>query len=465
MPFKSWPVIDFTGGLNNKFEDNLIKDNQCSDVQNCIAPTVGRLQKRKGQAYLNAAAIGTGVLGLHGYYYGDPVTSRKLIAVFNDGTAYYWNPGTSAFVSTGKTGLSTTAQVLFATCVNYMVGMNGVNAPWKYDGTTASALANAPATGKSPVLHYEKLFCIVDADTINWSDNFAPESWPAVNTADFDKGDGDELSALYPYRRTLLVCKKRGIHKLTGSELSDFDQFKVEKNHGVAGPRAGVVADPYFYYISEDGIFQFDGARSVDLVTNIIPATWSGVNKAYLSGAVAGYDRVYNHLWFHVPEGASTTNNLTLVYDLNAQSWWVFRSIAASCTIDYNDGTTVHTYTGHATAGKVVEQKVGFNDLGAAISAYWIPMNFDGGDPVRIKKVKKVFAVDANGLNDAVFNYRLDYGTWQVPAAATDLNDVRKYAIASGKCRYFQVKFTHAVLDQDFCLSGMETLYKLKKQK
>jgi len=463
MPFQSWSVVDFTGGKNDKFEDNLIKDNQCADAQNCIAPTVGRLQKRKGQAYLNAEAIGTGVLGLHGYYYGDPVVNRKLIAVFNDGTAYYWTG--AAFTSTGKTGLNASAQVLFATCVNYMVGMNGVDAPWKYDGSTASALANAPATGKCPVLHYEKLFCIVDADTVRWSDDFAPESWPGVNTADFDKGDGDELSALFTYRRTLLVCKKRCIHKMIGSSLDDFDQYKVEKNHGVAGPRAGVVVDPYFYYVSEDGIFQFDGAQSTDIITNIIPATWAGVNKAYLSGAVAGYDRTYNHLWFHLPEGASTTNNLTLVYDLNYRSWWVFRGINASCMIDYNDGTAVRTYTGHATAGNVVEQKVGFNDLGTAISAYWISKRFDGGDPVRMKKFKKAFAVDVDGLNDAAFNYRLDYGSWQAPAAATDITSVRKYALPSAKGRYLQVKFTHAVLDQDFCLSGMEVLYKLKKPK
>lgn len=463
MPYAPWPIADFSGGKNDKLDDNLIADNQCTDVQNCIAVTVGRVQKRKGQAELNSAAVGTAVLGLYGYYYGDPVTNRKLIAVFNNGTMYYW--GGSSFTSTGKTGLNTSAQVLFETAVNYMVGMNGVDAPWKYDGTTVSALANAPATGKCPVLHYEKLFCIVDADTVRWSDSFAPESWPTVNTADFDKGDGDELTALFSYRRMLLACKKRSIHKLTGSDLSDFQQFKAEGRHGVAGPRAGIVAGLYFYYIGEDGIFKFDGSESVDMTGDSIPQTWANVNKAYLHKAVAGYNRVYNHLWFHVPEGASTTNNLVLVYDTKNNSWWVFRAIEASSMIDYNDGTNIKVYTGGAASGFVVEQNTGFNDLGSAISAYWVGKNFDGGDPVRMKKFRKAFAVDANNLNDAVFNYRLNYGSWQAPAAQTDLNDVRKYAITSGKARYFQPKFSHSVLDQDFALSGFELLYKLKKAK
>ena len=460
---KPWSIADFSGGKNDKLDGNLIANNQCTDVQNCVAVTVGQLQKRKGQVKLNSSAISTAVLGLHSYYYGDPVTNRKLIAVFKDGTMYYWDPDTLAFVSTGKTDLNTSAQVLFETCVSYMVGMNGVDTPFKYNGTTVSALANAPATGKCPVLHYEKLFCIADTDTIRWSDSFAPESWPAVNTVDFDKGDGDELSALFSYRRALLVCKKRSIHKLTGSTLSDFQQFKVENRHGVSGPKAGIVFGLYFYYISEDGIFKFDGAESVDLVTNAIPLTWAGVNKANLSKAVAG--RLGNNLWFHIPEGISTTNNLVLVYDTELNSWWIFRGIEAFSMIDYNDGVNVKTYTGHATQGYVVQQDTGYNDLGVAISAYWMGKNFDGGDPVRIKKFKKAFAVDANGLVDSVFNYRLNYGSWQTPTVVTDLNDVRKYTIANGKCRYFQPKFTHVVLDQEFCLSGFEAFYKLKKAK
>lgn len=463
MPYTSWPIVDFSGGKNDKIEDNLIKDNQCTDAQNCIAVTVGRLQKRKGQAKLNSTAVGTGVLGLHGYYYGTTLANRKLIAVFDDGVMYYWDG--AAFTSTGKTGLSTSAQVLFATLVNYMVAMNGVDAPWKYDGTTASALANAPAAGKCPVLHKEKLFCIEDIDTIRWSDSFAPETWPAVNVWDIDKGDGDELSALFVYGGELLACKKLSIFKLSGSTLDDFKSDRVESKHGVAGPRAGIVVEPYFYYVSEDGIFRWDGLKSTDLTSTVIPQTWAGVNKVNLYKAAAGYNRVYNSLWFHVPEGASTTNNMVLVYDLSFDSWWIFRGIEASCMIDYNNGTNIKVYTGGAASGFVIEQNTGFNDLGSAISAYWTGKNFDGGDPVRMKKFKKAFAVDANGLNDAVFNYRLNYGEYQAPAAVTDLNDARKYAIVSGKGRYFQPKFLHSVLDQDFCLSGLEVLYKLKKPK
>ena len=455
----SWSIVDFSGGLNNKLDDNLIADNQCTDVQNCIAVTVGRLQKRKGQTKLNAIALGGPIQGLHAYYYGGSLEYRKLIVVAN-GVSAYWN---GAGFTDIKTGLSTTAQVLFTTCVNYMVAMDGVDLPWKWDGVTQSPLANAPATGKCPVLHKEKLFCVADMDTVRWSDSFAPESWPAVNVWKFDKGDGDELSALFVYGRELLACKKRSIFNLAGSSLDDFRSDRVESRHGVAGPRAGVVVEPYFYYISVDGIFRWDGLKSTDLTRDAIPQTWANVNKIALDRAIAGY--VDGRLWFCVPEGASTTNNMVLVYDQTYNSWWVFRGIDASCLTNYNDGANLKTYTGNVTQGFIVEQNTGFNDIGTAISAYWIGKNFDGGDPVRIKKVKKAFAVDANGLNDAVFSYRLNYGSWQTQAEQSNLNDVRKYAITSGLCRFFQSKFSHNVLDQDFVLSGFEALYRIKKPK
>jgi len=294
----SWSIVDFSGGLNNKLDDNLIADNQCTDVQNCIAVTVGRLQKRKGQTKLNAIALGGPIQGLHAYYYGGSLEYRKLIVVAN-GVSAYWN---GAGFTDIKTGLSTTAQVLFTTCVNYMVAMDGVDLPWKWDGVTQSPLANAPATGKCPVLHKEKLFCVADMDTVRWSDSFAPESWPAVNVWKFDKGDGDELSALFVYGRELLACKKRSIFNLAGSSLDDFRSDRVESRHGVAGPRAGVVVEPYFYYISVDGIFRWDGLKSTDLTRDAIPQTWANVNKIALDRAIAGY--VDGRLWFCVPEGA-----------------------------------------------------------------------------------------------------------------------------------------------------------------
>ncbi len=461
--YEAYSVVDFSGGLNNKVDTNLIQDNMCTDVQNCIAPTVGQLQQRKGQARLNSSALPGTIQGLHAYYYGEDLEYRRLVVV-SGGVVKSWDADKDVFTNI-KTGLSATAPVMFETCVNYMVGMNGINAPWKWDGQTCSGLAGAPVTGKCPVLHAEKLFCITDKETVRWSNSFAPEDWEESNVWMFDKGDGDELSALFSFNRgrELLACKKRSIYRLIGTDMSNFRANKIDSLHGVAGPRAGITVDPYFYYISADGIFCWDGMESKDLTSTTIPQTWALVNKQCLEGAVATY--IDNMVWFCVPEGNSTTNNLILVFNLDYKSWWVFRGIEPSCFIRFNDGTTIKTYSGHATSGYVVQQDAGHTDMGSAIESYWVGKNFDGGDPVRIKKFKKAFAVDTAELNKIVFSYRLDGGPYKTPSAITDIKNVRKYGIPNGKGRYFQPKFTHTAANGDFCLSGFELLFRLKKQK
>lgn len=457
---KEWSKIDFSGGMNNKLEGNLIQSNQCVDVQNFICTTIGRIEKRYGQAKVVSTALGGAVQGMHGFYYGATPT-RKLICAAN-GSVYYLD--SSAWSAAFKTGLAASSKVDFITFNDYMISMNGVEAPWKYDGTTATALANAPAAGKCPVIHKEKLFCISDDETINWSNSFLPETWTGTDVWKFDTGDGDKLTSIWSTRRCLYACKQRKIFSLFGSSLLDFRAETSEPNHGVVGLRAAVVREPYFYFIDADGIYEFDGMTATNMTADSIPDTWESINKAYLANAVAGYNYLLNHLWFHVPEGADTTNGTTLVLDLNYSgggkySWWIFRGISANSMLEYDTGSGLKVYTG-TTTGFVMEQNYStYSDAGTAITSYIVDRNFDDGDPVREKKIRKVFAVDANGLNDTTFQYRTNYGAYASPTAQTDVNDVRKYNLANVKCRYFQSKFTHSTLNASCTLSGFKVKF------
>ncbi|MFA5880564.1 MAG: hypothetical protein WC834_00085 [Eubacteriales bacterium] len=455
-----WTVDRFEGGMNNKVGGKLAA-NQCVEVQNFICTVIDRIDKRPGQAKLNSVALGGALQGLYGFYYGATPT-RKLMAAAN-GSVYYWD--STAFSAAIKTGLNATAPIDFVTFNDVLISMNSLQAPWKYDGTTVSALANAPATGKCPIIHKEQLFCISDNKTIKWTSPFLPETWPAINIWQFDGGDGDKLISLWSTRRGMLACMQRKIFTLFGSSYDDFRVETSEYNHGPAGLRAGVVREPFFYYIDEDGIMQFDGLSSNNMTINTIPETWATVNKAYLSTSVAGYNPAYNHLWFNVPVGSSTTPNKTLVYDLNFGSWWLFDGIVASCMALFDNGTAVKLYNGHTTDGYVIEQNyVTYSDYGTAITAYYVGANYDGGDTVKVKTSRKIFAIDANSLNDTTLQYRTDYGSYSSPVAVSDLNNVRKYKF-NAKYRKFQPKFTHNTLNQGCSLSGFKLLHNRGRDK
>jgi hypothetical protein len=135
--------------------------------------------------------------------------------------------------------------------------------------------------------------------------------------------------------------------------------------------------------------------------------------------------------------------------------------------IDFNDGTNIKIYTGHPTSGYVIEQNAsGYTDMGDAISCYIVFRNFDGDNPVRMKKARKVFITDIYGSNDATFNYRYNNATtWTTPSEITNKDDVRKFYLLSTKWRYYQPKLSYSVSGKTFGLSGIETYFKLKKAK
>lgn len=455
-----WEIRDFSGGLNDKFDDNLIEDNQASDCQNVIATRVGSLTKRSGQAALNAGTLGGAIQGLHSFYYG---SSRKLVAAAN-GAVYYWDTATNAFVAI-KSGLHAAAFVHFATTVNYMVAFNGVDAPWKWDGITVSALANAPVDGQFALLHMEKLFTVPTStpSTLWWSASFEPENWPAVNYWDIGKGDGDVVTALVPYIGDLVIFKRYAIYIMQGSGLDDFRLDLIEPHIGAVGPRAAVVEGMRLYFVADDGIYAFNGVEAENLTRDRIPGLWSGINKGYLHKAVAG--RWNGLLWFAVPEGTDTTNNLVLVYDPATQSWWPWRGINISCLQTYNDGTQLLLYGGSATDGFVLQQDTGYSDAGVAITSYWQGKNFDVGSTARKKKIKRAFIIDSPGANDVTVQVALDYGTMGSMTSVASDTMVRQYKYpSSARWRYMQPKFSHTAADESFEVRGFMLVYKVKRK-
>lgn len=388
---KRWSIGDFSGGLVDKVSPHLLAENQSGDCRNVIADTFGKLSVRKGQErWNNTALAGSAVQGMHAYYYGSADVlvepNRKLIAVCNGEALVVTNNSRTVI----KTGLDTVLAVGFETCVNYMVAFNGKDTPWKYDGTTVSALVNAPASGTCPVLHKEKLFVIYDADTIRWSNSFAPEEYPAVNYWDFDIGDGDKLKALVSDEDRLYVFKSRSIFNLIGTSIDDFQAGRMEETYGAVGPHAVAVKRPHVYFVSPLGFCRWNGVRTENLSEIKIPGLWSKINKQRISQAsVVVWE---NLILVSLPTSYSEANNMVLVYDTVFNSFWPWDGMGISTFCKYDDGSGEHLLSGDYS-GYVNEQLSGSADFGSTVAAYWTSKAFlDGGE--FIKKYRRLYSVE-----------------------------------------------------------------------
>ena len=437
MPWQEFEVRDFSEGLIDKVDDDLLPENAAADVQNFIGTKIGSLKKRAGQKRLNNPELGGFIQGLYAYYYGN---QRRLVAVAN-GTAYYWD----GFVfSSIKSGLDASAMTQFTTTANYMVAFNGTDPPWKWDGQTVSFLNNAPPKGRFAVFHKAKLFT-VDADapsTLRWSDSFQPEKWESVNYWEIKSGDGDEITCLKRYLDSLVIFKRNSLHVLSGTSMDDFRLEELDEKTGCSGPNAAAIDGTRLYFVSDTGLCMWNGMQIKNLSNERIPHLWERVNKQHLHrAAVTTWKGL---IWFALPEGESTYNNLVIVYDPNGGRFWVWRGINASCFEVFNDGVRRKLLAGDSIAGFVNEQDVGTDDFGQPIEAYWEGKTLAIGAADRKNLFAWAHLQDMPGANDVELKVSLDYGEFQslVPGEADEF--VRRYEFYTEyEGRYLKYRLSH----------------------
>lgn len=467
--YPHWIINRFEGGYIDGVEDNAIPEPASRNCRSVISRTLGSLESRPGQKALNTAPLSAPVQGLYSYYYG---ANRRLMIAYA-GHIGYWDFGTNAFVQIA-TGGNTSSTFLFETCVNYLVGMDGVGTPVKWDGTTFDMLANAPAKGKFPVLHKEKLFCVDsdDPSTIIWSNSFKPEEWPGVHYWDIKKGDGDVITALVKYLGELIIFKRRSTHSLKGTSLDDMSLQEMDSTVGCVGPRAVAQHGTYLYVVGEEGIYVFNGMKYNNLSSFFIPKLWNRVTREHLhKAAVTIWDEM---VWVALPIDGSTTNNILLIYHLidggPQGAWWPWDGMNISCFTIFGSATDLTLYTGHSSLGHILEQGVDKYDddlttthpfLQKPVGAYWESKKFDFEAPAAEKKTKRAFvevSQDTSAVNPHLIISK-DYQDYEELILERADTMIRQYRFVNrDRWRYMSFRVEEAVWTLDMVFTLNETL-------
>ena len=312
---------------------------------------------------------------------------------------------------------------------------------------------DAPIDYRYPVAHKGRIFaCSAGQESLSsvyWSDitetGSEYQSWPPVNFDTFREGDGDCCTCLLSMSGELFIFKTRSIHRYRGTDITDFRQEVCEGNVGCAGPLAACVDSSTIYFVSDKGLYSFDGMSAKNLTRDRIPALWARINKPYLSQAVAyPWDGL---VLFALPLDTSTVNDFVLVYDTSTGAFWPWdeMDIAAWSEISTTSGTKL--YSGHVSEGYVLEQDAGTDDDGTNISSYFELPTIDIGVPDKQKKARYVYVEHGEDQTTwATVKAFKDYATALELTARNADKAMRKYAIRptiTGKWRYFGVRVEH----------------------
>ncbi len=491
MRYRDWSIQDFTQGYIDRLNDNLIPDNAARDCQNFISKVVGSLQKRGGQSRFHTNDLTTPIRGLHAFYEGELVSmDRKLVCV-SGGQAYYYqsdqllpNYGEMVKIQIGGEDMTLNANlpVYFATFLAektvdthtpHALAFSGVDHPWKWDGESDAVELDITdteiITSRYPAVYKEKLFVVsvYEPSVLRWSESFQIEgvdAWTPVNYWKIKDGDGDVITGILPSFDELFIFKNRSMHILRGSHISDFRLFEVEDRIGCVSQRAMKRYKRDVYFVGYDGIYIYDGSKAVNLSQISIPGLWDNINHEYLYKAAVG---VWNDiLWFALPEGSSTVNNLVVAYvprNEGVGSFWPLRGVNVEMFEQYDDKFTFKFLGGSSIHGYVNELETGVTDFDAPITAYWEGKQFDAGSPEREKKSRKAFVQDT--ANDPVnLQISVDGGAFNSLTAMTNDRLVREYKFDSGRqWRNIVPKLIHSAADE--CeVRGILIPYRVKRR-
>lgn len=347
---------------------------------------------------------------------GDYIGGGQTYRVKIDGTGtpdtFTWSDdGGSTWEATGV-AITGSAQTLSNGVTVTFAATTGHTADDYWDLVCTSALTDLGADvphGNVLKWHKNHMFTANQAtvsgttypNRVYWSALGDPTTWDTTNDYIQVPGGGNVVG-LGDLGNALVIFKEHAIFYMTGWGDSDWQISASSSNVaglseavGCLGKRAMTRVGNEIWFMDDEGqirrIYQTDfDAYRTDMVSTKIQGTLSGINSTKLSEVVAfaANDKVY----FAVPDGASTTNDLVLVFDLIAskrnggsEAWTTYTGWEPNdFTSRPASGGNVEMYMADVN-GKVY-QHTGDDDDGAAIDARWDGKDDDYDEPEKWKR-------------------------------------------------------------------------------
>lgn len=207
--------------------------------------------------------------------------------------------------------------------------------------------------------HKDRLFGVDPTFPSNllFSKQYRHDQWPTLNSIPVGLNDGDAITAIVSFFDQLVIFKRRAIYVLSGDDNINFTLQKVQTDDrvGALNNRVPSVLDNKVMFLSERGVFSFDGLRIKYESQKIEPFFDTArpfdvftFNWQFESIACAINYSNSTRSWYFlaVPTGITAENNLVLVFDNVINQWTFFDGINANCLGIIEEGNKPRLWSG-----------------------------------------------------------------------------------------------------------------------
>ena len=373
-------IKDLSGGLNLARPPHLIDDNQCSVATDCVYRS-GKWQKRDGYANLTATTDTAKVLEITDQIRNDG-TARRFHATTNN--IYEWNGSSyTARLSAGSNRLST--EKLFFTEINneiYVtdsknsIAKSSTGAFSNVSWDTSSSGRNV--TAAHVILAFNSRLLLFN--TTDGTDGEVPFRMLYTDVLDFDRVSNLNFLDLDYSGSPIITAKRLGQNFIAvyksdsivtlqdqGSPL--FFVPKARQTIGIIGPKALTDIPNGHVFVSNDGIYIFNGANVEPIADRtVVSELFNNLNYTYKDNIYCWTDLKNREVIIHYPTGSNEEPDKCLVWNYQSNVWSQWNFSAYAGFYRYRTVAVPEVYFGSAS-GIVKQRDTSGTDGSSAITS------------------------------------------------------------------------------------------------
>lgn len=295
-------------------------------------------------------------------------------------------------------------------------------------------------------------------------------------------GSGDQITGIYSLNGVLYVFQRHATWKLLGTSPQNFEFKNVSNEIGLVDKRTLVEYDNYLVFLSDLGVYIFDGVNFKNLTDGVINTTLATfANKTSTSATL--WDNSY--LLSYTPSSGSY-NSEALIIDLTREIWARATKVYANAWSVWRGGTdTGEVYFISSNQGSIYRWDTGSSDDG-----YEIEMLYDtpslGFDVSTNTKTLKKFFVQAAASGDYNLTVTLfkdlastgDESTVSLSSGTASLWDTmlwgddwsgegtlitQRIGEFQGDAKFLKFRFEQNGLDEDTEVFGMTSTQRVRR--
>ena len=343
-------IDKFSGGFKSTSSYTDLTDTETNDAQNVSYGPNAVLRQRNGSLkILNTkltTVTGTSGRPITGHYYFEKLGATAGVSVVAAGDSLFsYNSAGATAITTGLTDNSNT----FFTFVqiqdprsasdDMMIATNGADSmkTWNGAGLTTDLCAITSAT-QVPIAKYILQFRnLIYAANITDSTNvdspvqvrrseFGTDGLPNPHrfTEEFFIGGSDkdgQIQGQLDLNNQIVYYTEKSIWLFTPGLGDVNDLQKVIENTGLLAPFSLVSTGNFHIFLTERGVYTFDGTKIAHVSSKINETILKDTNKLQLSKAKGVYREEDNQYILYIPQQGSNKNNIAISFDFDELQW------------------------------------------------------------------------------------------------------------------------------------------------